>query len=170
MILIPKYKNTIELAGSLSLVLTDAQSGEVRSEIYVPNLVVSAGKAFIASRMVGTASAVMSHMAIGTGSTAEAATETALVTELTGNNYSRAAVTATQGTVTSGGGRNDNQITYSANFPANNPNAPAGGVVLREAGIFNAASAGTMLCRTVYPTVTKLPADALTITWTITIS
>jgi hypothetical protein len=62
-----------------------------------------------------------------------------------------------------------NVVSYSANFAANNPSAPAGGAVLREAGIFNAASGGTMLCRTTFPIVTKLPADALTITWTITI-
>lgn len=165
MILIPKYKDVVELAGSLSFVLYDQESGEVRQEIYMPNLVVSAGKTFIASRMVGTASGVMTHMGIGTGSTAEAAGDTTLATELTVaggfTSYARASVT---------GSNTNNVVTYSASFAANNPSAPAGGAVLREAGIFNAATAGTMLCRTVYPTVTKLPADALTITWTITIS
>lgn len=161
MILIPKYKNMIELEGSLSLVLTNTESGEIRQELYVPNLVVNTGKTFIASRMIGTASAVMSHMAIGEGSTAEAVGQTALITELTQAGYARASLTSSS---------SSNVVTYSANFPANNPSAPAGGVVLREAGIFNASTAGTMLCRTVYPTVTKLPADALTITWTITIS
>lgn len=161
MILIPKYKNMIELSGSLSLVLTDTESGEIREELYVPNLVVNAGKTFIASRMIGTSATVMTHMAIGEGSTAEAATQTALVTELTQAGYARASLTSSSAS---------NVVTYSANFAANNPSAPAGGVVLREAGIFNAATGGTMLCRTVYPTVTKLPADALTITWTITIS
>lgn len=165
MILVPKYKDVLEVQGALSFVLTDTETGLVRQELYVPNLVVTTGKSFIASRMVGTASAVMSHMGIGTSSTAEVAGDTTLGTELTVGagytNYSRAALITSSAT--------NNVVTYSANFAANNPSAPTGGAVLREAGIFNASTAGTMLCRTTFPTVTKLPADALTITWTITI-
>ena len=165
MILIPKYKNMVELSGSLSIIVTDSLSNSIKQELYVPNLVVTAGKTFIASRMVGTVSAVMSHMGIGTSATAEANGDTALGAELTVGggftSYSRAALTTSSSSA--------NIVTYSANFAANNPSAPAGGAVLREAGIFNAATAGTMLCRTTFPIVTKLPADALTITWTITI-
>lgn len=165
MVLIPKYSDTLHLVGSVSFVLTDTTTGKVREEIYVPNLVVTTGKNFIASRMVGTASAIMSHMGIGIGSTGEVVGNTALETELTVGGgytgYTRATLSTASAT--------NNVCTYVATFAANNPSAPAGGAVLREAGIFNASSAGTMLCRTTYPTVTKLPADALTITWTITI-
>jgi hypothetical protein len=173
MILIPKYSNTIEIEGALSLILTDTEKNIVKQEMYVPNIVVYDGKKFIASRMLGTTYAAMTHIGIGTSSTAETAGgpgigagDTALGAELTVAGgytaYSRAALTVSSAT--------NNTVTYSANFPANNPSAPAGGAVLREAGIFNAATAGTMLCRTTFPTVTKLPADALTVTWTITIS
>lgn len=165
MILIPKYKNMVELSGSLSIIVTDSLSNSIKQELYVPNMVVTAGKAFIASRMVGTSAAVMSHMAIGTSATSEAVGDTALGAELTTGggytSYSRAALSISSST--------SNIVTYSANFAANNPSAPTGGAVLREAGIFNASSAGTMLCRTTFPIVTKLPSDALTITWTITI-
>jgi len=165
MILIPKYNNIVELQGSLSIIVTDTITNTIRQEVYVPNLVVSTGKTFIASRIVGTTSAVMSHMGIGTSATAEVVGDTGLGAELTVaggyTGYSRAGLT----TATS----SSNVVTYSANFAANNPSAPAGGAVLREAGIFNASSAGIMLCRTTYPIVTKLPADALTITWTVTI-
>jgi len=165
MILIPKYKNIVELQGSLSIIVTDTLTNTIRQELYVPNLVVSTGKTFIASRMVGTTSAIMSHMGIGTSATAEVVGDTGLGAELTVGGgytgYSRAGLT----TATS----SSNVVTYSANFAANNPSAPGGGAVLREAGIFNASSAGVMLCRTTYPIVTKLPADALTITWTVTI-
>lgn len=164
MILVPKYKNIIEVGGALSIVVTD-EFGSIKQDLYVPNLVVTTGKAFIASRIVGTAAAVMSHMGLGLDATAEVVANTTLGTELTVvggfTNYSRAAVTGTA---------SGNVVTYTANFPANNPSAPAGGAVLREAGIFNQSTAGTMLCRTTYPIVTKLPADALSITWTITIS
>lgn len=165
MILVPKYKNMVEVGGSLSIIVTDTLTSTVKQELYVPNRIVTVGKNFIASRMVGTASSVMSHMGIGLGSTGDQDIDTALETELTVGagytGYSRAALSI----ATSSG----SVVTYSANFPANNPSAPAGGAVLREAGIFNASSAGTMLCRTTFPAVTKLPADALTITWTVTI-
>lgn len=166
MILIPKYKDAIQINGALSFVLTDTTTGLVRQELYVPNLVVTAGKGFIASRMVGTAQSIMSHMAIGVSPTGELAGDTALGSELSAaggyTGYSRASLSVATAT--------NNVVTYSANFPANNPSAaPGGGAILREAGIFNASTAGTMLCRTTFPTVTKLPADALTITWTITI-
>jgi hypothetical protein len=164
MILVPKYKNVIEVGGALSIVVTNTD-GSIKQDLYIPNLVVTTGKNFIASRMVGTTPAVMSHMGIGTDASAEVVANTTLGTELSVaggfTGYSRAAVTGTA---------SGNVVTYTANFPANNPSAPAGGAVLREAGIFNASTAGTMLCRTTYPIVTKLPADALSITWTITIS
>lgn len=166
MILIPKFKNTIEVGGSLSIVVTDTIENKIKQELYIPNLVVSTGKTFIASRMVGTASAVMSHMGIGTDSTTEVVGNTTLGAELTVGGgyagYTRASLTTSTNSA--------NVVTYVATFAANNPSQPSGGAVLREAGIFNASSAGTMLCRTTFPIVTKLPADALTITWTVTIS
>lgn len=162
---IAKHKNIIEVGGSLSIVVFDTNLQVVKQELFIPNLVVQTGKNFIASRMVGTTEPVMSHMGIGTSSTAETNNDTTLGTELSPGGgftgYTRAAVTASFST---------NVVTYSATFAANNPSAPAGGAALREAGIFNALTGGTMLCRTTYPTVTKLPADALSITWTITIS
>ena len=166
MILIPKFKNTIEVGGSLSIVVTDTIENKIKQELYIPNLVVTTGKTFIASRIVGTTSAIMSHMGIGTDSTTEVIGNTALGAELTVGGgytgYTRASLTTATNSA--------NVVTYVATFAANNPSAPAGGAVLREAGIFNASTAGTMLCRTTFPIVTKLPADALTITWTVTIS
>lgn len=165
MILVPKFKNIIEVHGALSIVVTDTITNSVRQELHIPNLVVSAGKTFIASRMVGTSQPIMSHMGIGTNSTTELAADISLGAELTvGGGYTGYARAALSIATSS-----SNVVTYSANFAANNPSAPPGGAILREAGIFNASTAGTMLCRTTYPIVTKLPADALTITWTITL-
>jgi hypothetical protein len=165
MILVPKFKNMIEVQGALSIVVTDSVTNTVKQELLIPNLVVTTGKTFIASRMVGTTAPIMSHMGIGTNSAAEVGGDTSLGAELTVaggfTGYARAALSIATASA--------NVVTYSASFAANNPSAPAGGAVLREAGIFNAATAGTMLCRTTFPIVTKLPADALTITWTITV-
>lgn len=140
--------DNFKLTGKLKIELND----EVVAE--VPNIVVSDGKDFVASRMKDTTDAAMSHMAIGTGSTAAAASDSALGSELSG---SRTALTST--TVT------DNDIVYVATFGAG-----TGTGAVTEAGIFNASSGGTMLCRTVFSVVNKGSADSMTITWTVTVS
>lgn len=161
MILVPKYNNIIEVGGALAIVVTD-KNGNIKQDLYVPNLIVTSGKNFIASRMLGVGTA-MSHMGIGTDPTAEVIGNTNLTTEVTGGGYARQSANATVGA-----GANANQVQYSTTFAAQMPTTAS--VILREAGIFNAATAGTMLCRTTFPAVTKQAADAITITWTITIS
>jgi outer membrane protein assembly factor BamB len=141
----------LKASGSLRVVVTGAD-GKVKEEHQFKNLVVTVGKNFVASRMVGTASAVMSHMAVGSNNTAAAAGDTALGAEL-----GRVALSTSVATT--------NVVTYTATFPAG---TGTGAIV--EAGIFNASSAGTMLCRTVFAVVNKGVDDALSITWTITIS
>ena len=74
-------KEKINATGELKIVLRD-KDGNVKMEKTEKNLVVTSGKAFIASRMVGTGSAVMSHMAVGTSTTAPVAGQTALVSEI----------------------------------------------------------------------------------------
>ena len=135
----------LKMKGRLTIALND----EVVQE--VDNLVVTAGKNYVADRMKNN-STVMSHMAIGTGSTAAAAGDTAL-----GNQTARTALTST--TVT------DNEIVYVDTFAAG-----TGTGAITEAGIFNASSGGTMLCRTVFSVVNKGASDAMTITWTVTVS
>ena len=143
----------VRMKGRLAIVVT-APDGSVKSEQTVDNLVVTTGKNFVASRMAGTSSSVMSHMAIGTGSTAAAAANTTLGTE-----SARVSLTSTT--------NNNNAVVYVATFPANSPSSAA---AITEAGLFNASSGGTMLCRTVFAQVNKQTADALTITWTVTAS
>lgn len=145
------FQEQLKVKGELLVQVFD-ENGNVKEERLIPNLVVTAGKNFIASRMVGTAAAVMSHMAIGSNSTAPAAGDTAL-----GGELGRVALTSTNVTGA--------VATYVASFPAG---TGTGAVV--EAGIFNAASAGTMLCRTTFSVVNKSANDSMTITWTVTVS
>ena len=130
--------------------LAIAINGEVVKE--VPNLVVSAGKDFVASRMKDTTEDAMSHMAIGTSTTAPANGDTTL-----GSEADRNALTST--TVT------NNEIAYVASFGAGE-----GTGAITEAGLFNAVTGGTMLCRTVFSVVNKGASDSMTITWTVTVS
>lgn len=139
-------KDDLKMTGHLSISINN----EVVQEI--PNLVVTAGKNFVASRMKDTTAGAMSHMAIGTGSTAAAAGDTAL-----GSEADRNALTST--TVT------NNEVAYVASFGAGE-----GTGAITEAGLFNASSSGTMLCRTVFSVVNKGSADSMTITWTVTVS
>tara|TARA_X000000950_G_scaffold1680_1_gene1849 strand:+ start:27025 stop:27471 length:447 start_codon:yes stop_codon:yes gene_type:complete len=145
--------DNLAMKGRVDIVLTDAD-GNVKYTDSVKNLVVTTGKTFVASRMAGTSSAVMSHMAIGTGSGAASASDTTL-----GAESARVNLTSTT--------PNNNDVVYVATFPANTPSSAA---AITEAGLFNASLAGSMLCRTVFSTVNKNTADALTITWTVSAS
>jgi hypothetical protein len=146
---------TLKLSGQLNIVLKD-KDGNVKDSREVKNLVVNAGLAYIASRMVGTTKGVMSHMALGSGTTTAAAGQTDLVSIL----GSREALDST--TIT---GTNSEKVQYVASFEAGD----ATGAVT-EAGIFNASTAGDMLCRTTFSVVNKAADDTMTVTWTITLS
>jgi hypothetical protein len=91
-------------------------------------------------------------MAVGEDSTTPAAGKTVLGTEA-----GRVALDSTNVV--------NNIITYTATFPAG-----TGTGALTEAGVFNNAGAGTMLCRTTFAVVNKASADSMVITWAITIS
>ena len=146
------FKNDNSKAtGKLTIEIKN-DKGTVIETREVKNLVVDAGLDYIASRMKDTSATAMSHMAIGTGSTAAAAANTTL-----GSEADRNALTST--TVT------DNAVAYVASFAAGE-----GTGAITEAGIFNASSGGTLLCRTVFSVVNKGASDSMTITWTVTIS
>lgn len=145
-------QENVKFTGDVSVVLYNPKTGEVKDRREIKNLVVTAGKQFIASRMVGTSANVMSHMALGAGTTAAAVGNTALGSEL-----GRVALT----TATASGA----VVTYTATF---GPTIATGAVT--EAGVLNAASAGTLLCRTVFAVVNKGADDAMAITWAITAS
>ena len=144
----------IKVTGNVLVQLFD-KDGNVKDKREIKNLVVTAGKGFIAVSMLKTTTnspAAMSHMAIGSNNTAAANADTALGTEL--GRVSLASAT-NSGAVT----------TYTATFPAG---TGTGAVV--EAGILNASSSGTLLCRTVFAVVNKGADDAMSITWAITVS
>jgi hypothetical protein len=145
------FKETPKVKGTLEIVLRD-KDGKVKDQRKLKNLVVTAGVNYIADRMADAAEGAMSHMAVGTGSTAAAAGDTALGTEA-----ARVALTSTTQT-------NEN-VVYVASFGAG-----SGTGALTEAGILNASSGGTLLCRTVFSAVNKGASDTLQITWTVTVA
>ena len=91
------FDDEIKVKGHLSILLID-EMGIIKDERDLDNLVVTTGKGYIASRMKDATATAMSHMAIGTGTTAAAAGQTALVTEanrqaLTSTNLSGGQIT-----------------------------------------------------------------------------
>jgi hypothetical protein len=112
------FKDSITLTGRLTIKKYD-ENNKLIYETEVPNLVVTAGKEFIASRIVGTTYDAMGYMAIGDDASIAALSQTALVDEL-----SRVAVTSA---IASG-----TNVTFSGTFPAG---SGTGSIV--EAGIYN---------------------------------
>lgn len=145
------FNETPTVTGQVTLTHKDA-AGNIISESTVKNLVVTTGRNYIASRMAGTSSPVMSHMALGNSTADPTPGDTAL-----GGSLGRVALTATSVT--------GNQVTYTATFAA----GTATGAIV-EAGIFNAASVGDMLCRTKFDVINKLAGDSLAVTWVVTVN
>jgi hypothetical protein len=144
-------QENLKAHGELTVTVFD-RTGNVKSAMKVPNLVVTVGKNYIASRMVGTAATVMSHMAIGTGTGTPIAGDTTLGTEA--GRVSLTSFTAST-----------NTVTATATFPAG-----TGTGAITEAGILNGSSGGTLLCRTTFPVVNKAAGDSIAITWVVTVS
>lgn len=97
--------------------------------------ITNAGKSEIAGLAINSGSPTsFGYLAYGTGTTAFAATQTALVTE-----SQRAAATVSKVTTTVS--NDTSQLTYSF--------AISSSETITEVGIFNASSSGTMWARTV---------------------
>lgn len=148
--------DSIKAKGTLQLTLID-ENGQIKQQDE-HNLVVSAGLAYIASRMKDATATAMTHMGVGTGTTAAAAGDTALGTAL----GARVALDST--TITTTSVTNDS-VQYVATFGAG---VSTGAIT--EAGIFNALTGGTMLCRTVFSVINKGALDTLVITWKVTVA
>lgn len=120
-----------------------------------PNLITTAGIGWNVSKMyaAGSPGADVSHIAIGTGTTAAVIADTALETEI-------ARVAVSGAPVQTG-----STLKYSATFPAG-----TGTGAITELGLMNAGSGGTLIARVVRGVMTKTATDPMLIEWTITIS
>lgn len=125
-------------------------------KLQISNLVTNAGMAGVASRVNGSgAEAAFTYIAIGTGTNAAAAGDTALQTEITTNGGQRASATVSRTTtdVTNDTATLVNTFTFTGSF------------AVTESGVFNAASTGTMLARQVFSAINVVSGDSLQITW-----
>lgn len=121
----------------------------------VSNLVTTVGKAAIAARIIGTSVAAFSHIAVGTGTTGSAVTDTALQAEITDSGLARAAATVSQQTTDHTNDTARLTVTFSV----------TGSKAVTESGILNASSGGTLGTRQVFSAVNVVNGDALQVTW-----
>lgn len=157
---VPDYEgaNELQLHGKLDVLLYD-EFGNLKDERHFDNLIVDSGFEGVAYRIAphngAAANSPWNYIAIGTGSTAPAAGDTALVSELTRLQDATATYTTTSG----------KQLQLQVSF---GPGVGTGNIA--ESGLFNAASGGNMLARQTFTTISKGASDTLTVTWTITLS
>jgi hypothetical protein len=141
----------VRVTDNVHVQVHDAATGELLAEQTHRNLVVNAGLNLIRDFLDGDAPTAPTHFGYGTGTNAVTAGDTALQTQV---------ARATFTTKTS----NAQQQVFTFYLGS----ATANGNTLAEAGIFNAASGGTMLCRVkLSPTIVKTASIAVTFTWTI---
>ncbi len=145
----------IRLVGKYTAELYDSE-GRLKQKIVSDNVVCTNGKEFLASFLYSAALAASTntckYLAIGSDSTAEAASNTALGTELS----------RTTGTVS----YVSNQIyQIKATFATG-----SGTGNIYEYGVFSSSSGGTLLSRTTKALITKGATDTLAVTYQLTIS
>ncbi len=143
----------MKLHGAMSATLIKADGST--ETLHKDNIIVNVGFDFIANAIGASAArpAVMSHIAIGSGTTAASVGQTALVTELTRGAATYAHTTGTK------------TFTFTANFAAG-----VGTGAITEAGVLNAASGGILLDRVVFAVINKAALDTLQVTFTFTMS
>lgn len=145
-------KESLSIKGKVDIVLKDSE-GKVKKSAQVHNLVVTDGKNLIASLLAQDGSSFPSHKAVGSSDVSPSAGHSALQ----GTELGRVALNSTTTL-------NGNEVVYNATFP----DGTATGTI-EEMGIFNASSAGTMLCRVLTGTFDKGSNDSLEISWTLTV-
>lgn len=136
--------------------------GKVRDSWTVDNLVVTAGKGLITSRLGQSSDAVAAYIALGTSSTSVTTGQTTLGAETSATGLARALGTFSQITTTT----TNDTFKLTKTFT----NTSGGTVVIEEIGIFNASSSGTMLSRALTGTKSVSNGESITATYTLVFS
>ena len=150
------FSQGIKFDGVYTIEVRD-KDGKLKDKEVVENLIVNAGLAEIAGLVGNTGSpTAFTYLAVGSASTAAAATDTILETELTDGGLERAAATVTRATTTTTNDTLQLVKTFSV----------TGTKTVREVGVFNDASVGTMLSRSVLTSDKNLESgDTFTLTY-----
>ena len=148
-----RMKERLSAKANVIVTITDAH-GRLLDQFAQHNLVVTSGLNLLRDLLNNTAPTALTHVALGTGTTAVNTAQTALVTEV----YRDVITQRTTGT---------GQLVVTLYLGTTQGN----GNTLAEVGLFNASSSGTMYARVLLAsTIAKTSAIAVTFTWTLTFS
>lgn len=148
-----KTNDGIKITGSVRKQLFNSE-GNLIYDHTDSNLVVTVGKAYLATWLAAASQSgeFMSYIGLGTGSTAPTIGDTNLQTSLP---------TRVQGTLSTPGSTNIWQ-----NVASFGPGIDTGAIT--EAGLFSVSTLGTMFARQVFAVVNKGAGDTFVLTWQIT--
>lgn len=141
--------DTVNFKGHVNAILFD-ERGTIKQSIDVDNLVVTIGKQWIIDRIGSNTPATSSHIAIGSSATPAAASDTALGSFVAIKNGTVSQPTATQHQVVT---------TFLAG---------EGTATIQEYGLY--ASGSALIGHLVTGSITKLAADSLQVTYTLSVS
>ena len=137
--------------------------GNLIEEVETPNSPCNLGFKEVA-QLIGTdttsAATAFDYIAVGTGTTAAAATQTALVTEVTNIGLTRASGTGTNITTT---------VAYDT-FQLTHSFSPSSSAAVTESAVLNLSAVGVMLCRQTFSAINVTSGDTLTITWKVAVA
>lgn len=152
----PQVNDVIRMRGFIEMELRNPQ-GHILEKRTINNVIVTAGRRWvlqqIASSEIATAQSI-SHLAVGTGTTAPATSDSALG----GENLRKAIGTFTTANLTS----NPPSWLAAVSFATNEANTTLG-----EVGLFNSNANGTMLGRATFSTINKTTSNTLSISYTV---
>lgn len=147
-------KNKICLKGKVKVTVRDAATGRILKVIETHNLIVAAGKNMVAESLISSTAGNFNYIGVGSSNQTPSESDVDLVSPIS----PRKQVTERW--------RSNNVAKYSAFFGTNDNNG-----TWRESGLFNAATGGTMLARTLFPTeINKDTSKTVTVDWEITVS
>lgn len=127
------------------------RDGSLKETRRSDNLILTAGRAMIADQLLASPSlGKPTHMGVGTSGTAPAAGDTTITGE------DRNALTSKT--------RNTNVVTFVGDWAAGEATG-----TLQEAGLWDAASGGTLVGRVTFGSIAKGASDTLKVTWTWTL-
>lgn len=144
-------KDEIRVVGRVELIVRD-ERGRFKGRRVVDNLITTVGRNVITDQLLASPTlGKPTHMEVGTSATAAAVGDTTIT-----GGFGRVALTSKT--------RSTNVLTMVANWSAG---ASTG--TLAEAGVWDAATAGTLHARATFTAIPKGANDTLQITWTWTI-
>jgi hypothetical protein len=149
-------EDVIKLRGHIEASLRDIYGNELQ-RVSQDNTVVTVGRRWVLQQLESTDIATaqtISHLAVGTGTTAPATSDAALG----GESLRKAIGTFTTSNLTS----NPPSWRAEVSFATNEANTTLG-----EVGLFQSSSGGTMLARATYSTINKTTSNTLSISYTI---